>query len=166
MSAIDPARVLAVLAAMLLIGWLAPLPAYGQTDFSTQLGISSELGRLDAQARRIENRLSVLGRVPGIASDGGTAARIRLLQRQLGQIDADRRAIGRSDGLAGTYPHLPSLPAFEPSAGPTVTLMPPADPSWHPAEAALLGSGDASQRAADYVNALLRANAARQSGAQ
>ena len=164
MPATDAGRFAAILVAGLLIGWLAPAPAYGQTDFSTRLGISGELGRLDAQARRIENRLSVLGRVPGIAPDGGTAARIRLLQRQLGQIDADRRTLRRSDNPLGISPALPSPPEFEPSAGPTVTLMPPADPSWHPAEAALPGSGDASQRAADYVNALLRANAARQSG--
>ena len=166
MPATDPGRFVAVVAAALLIGWLTPVPAYGQTDFSTRLSISGELGRLDAEARRIENRLSVLGRVPGIAPDGGTSARIRLLQRQLGQINADRRMLRRSDGLPGISPALPTRPAFEPSASPRVTLMPPADPSWHPAEAALLGSGDASQRAADYVNALLRANAARQSEAQ
>ncbi len=156
-----PTRLPVLVAAALLGGWLIPAPALGQTDFSTRLGVSSEIGRLDSEARRIENRLSVLGRVPGAAPDGGTAARIRLLQRQLGQIDADRRALGR--GL--DQPSLPSVitdrPLFGQSPSPRVTLMPAADPSWHPAEAALLGSGDASALAADYVNALLRANAAR-----
>ena len=159
-----PTRYLAILGLALLVGGLAPAQAHAQTDLSNRLAASSDLGRLDSQERRIENRLSVLGRVPGIAPDGGTAARIRLLQRQLGQIDADRRALLRR---GADLPQAPSaatvLPLMEPSAAPRITLMPPADPDWHPAEAALLGSGDASQRAADYVNALLRANEARAS---
>ena len=157
-----PTRYLAILGLALLVGGLAPAPAHAQTDLSNRLGASSDLGRLDSQARRIENRLSVLGRVPGVAPDGGTAARIRLLQRQLGQIDADRRALlRRGVDLPPAQSAAPDLPLFAPSAAPRVTLMPPANPDWHPAEAALLGSGDASQRAADYVNALLRANEAR-----
>lgn len=157
-----PLRRVAIVATAVLVCGLVSTPVPGQSDFSTRLGASSAIGQLDSEARRIESRLSVLGRVPGIAPDGGTAAQIRLLQRRLGQIEADRRSLVRSPRLPGPSIGTTERPRFDPSPGSRVTLMPPADPDWHPAESALLGTGDASQRAADYVNALLRANAARQ----
>ena len=54
-----PLRFLAIAVAGVLIGGVLPTPALGQSDFSTRLDTSSAIGRLDAEARRLNNRLAV-----------------------------------------------------------------------------------------------------------